>query len=661
MRAIYLFLLSLCCGFRSLSQHDDSTRVGNYRRQDAEWQIRDTTTQIHPGGREWMFKDTVTVNALIARAKHVGLTDSSEGDKIFRVAISKAKASGDFFSAGKAYYEMGEMYFRYKNHNKSFGAFFNAKENFVSAAARKEIAYTNFALGRQQYYRGNYKLSAAHLTYAMREARLLKLKKLESDILEYLGILYHVMPGAGATAAQPLMQAIEIKNKIHDSTGSLNTMQLLAGIFYDEHKYDSALYFSNRALGLAQRLKLVYNIDLIQLQRIPILLRLHQHQEARSILQSISNTLDTANLNLRIRYSIQSGNCHVATGDTASGERAYKIALKTAQNAGFSDMYSLVYKSMADAYFHVGDFKRAYECQLSYNNMMAGLYSADNFRPVNDLRYILNTNHTENKVKYLHSENKLKQQLLQNERSSKVALVLCALGFLVSAMIILLLYRKQQRKGKIIQQQSAEMQTLMKEIHHRVKNNLQVIASLLDLQSQTMNEGDASEAIRESRNRVHTMALIHQDLYGETNSKGVVMVDYIHRLVASLFSSYKVQPNKVVLQTDIVPMTLDIDVVVPIGFVLNELISNALKYAFISKESGILTISLRPDNGELILKVTDNGVGFPDNVNVYHAKSFGYKLVKAFAQKLKARLEVFNDNGASVVLRIRKCKIDSST
>ena len=138
--------------------------------------------------------DTSDIVEIISKAKEVGKKDSSAADKIFRIAISKAKKSNDLYHVGKAYYEMGEMYFRFKNHNKSFGAFLNAKENFAKAGSRRETAYANFTLGRQQYYRGNYKLSAGHLNYAMREAKQLKLKNLESDVLEYMGILYHVMP-----------------------------------------------------------------------------------------------------------------------------------------------------------------------------------------------------------------------------------------------------------------------------------------------------------------------------------------------------------------------------------------------------------------------------------------------------------------------------------
>ena len=606
--------------------------------------------------------DTSQIAATINKARQLGKVDSSAADKIFRIAIKTAVETNDPYHAGKAYYELGEMYYRFKNHNKSFGAFFNAKEYFVKAGSRNEIAYTNFALGRQQYFRGNYKISAGHLNYAMREAKQLQLRELESDVLEYLGILYHVMPNPRYTSSSLLRQALEIKQRIDDKTGALQILKTLGEVYYDNRRFDSALYFNTAAVNAARKLGLKYDAILAELQKVPALLRINEGKKALTILDNIrESSLDTSDLNISIRYYIQSGNYHIANEDTLTGSRYYDTALKIAQDAGFPEMFSLVYKNMADAYYHANSFQKAFEYQREYTHKMASLYSSDNYTTLGELQTILKTNITEDQVRYLSAQNEIKELRLKNERSLRITLLISAAGLLFSAIMIFILYRKQKKKSAIIEKQGIELQTLMKEIHHRVKNNLQVISSLLDLQSQTIGDRQASEAIKESRNRVQTMALIHQDLYSEGSLNGIEISDYITKLAQSLFSSYNVKKNKVLLETNIEPMLLDIDFVIPIGFVLNELISNALKYAFPDKESGILTIALEQKGGELILKVKDDGIGFPQGLNIYQAKSFGYKLVKAFAQKLKARLEVYNDNGACILLHIRKYKIRMST
>jgi two-component system, sensor histidine kinase PdtaS len=272
------------------------------------------------------------------------------------------------------------------------------------------------------------------------------------------------------------------------------------------------------------------------------------------------------------------------------------------------------------------------------------------------LEYILKTNITEDEVKYLQLQNGMKEVKLTNERNLRLVLLLSAGGLLLAGAVIFRLYHRQRKKNSIIEKQDADLRTLMKEIHHRVKNNLQVISSLLDLQSLTFGDKQAAEAIKESRNRVQTMALIHQHLYQEGNMKGMEMEDYINNLAQSLFSSYNVKKNKISLHTRIAPVPLDVDLVILIGLILNELISNALKYAFRKKESGnlFITLSQNEKEKELFLEVKDDGDGFPQGLNIYCTESFGYKLVRAFAQKLKARLKVFNDNGACIQLYIRK-------
>lgn len=254
-------------------------------------------------------------------------------------------------------------------------------------------------------------------------------------------------------------------------------------------------------------------------------------------------------------------------------------------------------------------------------------------------------------------ENILKGNQLTKEKRIKWQLISGGLLILLFGFAIFFMYRKQRSKNVLIEKQSEDLQMLMKEIHHRVKNNLQVISSLLDLQSLTIKDRQASEAIKESRNRVYSMALIHQNLYKEENVIGIEMNDYINKLVQSLFQSYNSGGNKILLKTDIDHLLLDVDMVIPIGLVLNELISNSLKYAFHNTNSGSLHITFKKNEEGMLLKVQDNGAGFPQGMNVFQNSSFGYKLVKAFAQKLKAKLEVYNDNGACILLHIKKIKL----
>jgi len=254
----------------------------------------------------------------------------------------------------------------------------------------------------------------------------------------------------------------------------------------------------------------------------------------------------------------------------------------------------------------------------------------------------------------LGRENTLKAKELEKEKKLRRVLIGGGALLLVAAAIILFQYRKQRAKSLVIQKQSDDMQVLMKEIHHRVKNNLQVISSLLDLQSLTIADNQASEAVKEGKNRVQSMALIHQNLYNEGNIKGIRTKEYINNLMQSLCDSYNISNDRVRVHTQIDDLNLDVDTMIPLGLVLNELVSNSLKYAFKDGRQGELNILLKEEPHHLLLKVSDNGMGYPDGLNARESKSFGMRMIRAFAQKLKAKLEIYNNNGAVVEMQITK-------
>lgn len=136
------------------------------------------------------------------------------------------------------------------------------------------------------------------------------------------------------------------------------------------------------------------------------------------------------------------------------------------------------------------------------------------------------------------------------------------------------------------------------------------------------------------------MALIHQRLYQDEDLVGVDTVEYIDKLTSSLINSYQIDDTSIQIHTFVDPMKLDVDTLIPIGLILNELISNSLKYAFKKQETGIVEIHLRRHESDIILKVSDNGQGLPADFSIEDSKSLGYRLIKAFSDKLGALLTI---------------------
>ncbi|MGB2957779.1 MAG: PAS domain S-box protein [Bacteroidota bacterium] len=194
-----------------------------------------------------------------------------------------------------------------------------------------------------------------------------------------------------------------------------------------------------------------------------------------------------------------------------------------------------------------------------------------------------------------------------------------------------------------------EKEILLKEIHHRVKNNLQIISSLLSLQSNTIESEATRELVRESQNRVRSMALIHEKLYQSASLARIDFGEYLRNLTRDLFRSYSAGGVSLKLQAE--DISLDIDAAIPCGLMVNELVSNALKYAFAQTKGGELLITFsQVARDKFALSVTDNGVGLPSDLDVRNPRSLGLQLVNMLVAQLRGTLDVVSDGGTTFMI-----------
>jgi PAS domain S-box-containing protein len=210
-------------------------------------------------------------------------------------------------------------------------------------------------------------------------------------------------------------------------------------------------------------------------------------------------------------------------------------------------------------------------------------------------------------------------------------------------------YKQAEEKIKASLQ---EKEVLLKEIHHRVKNNLQIIYSLLDLQSQYTDEPVTQSIFQESCNRVKSMALVHETLYQSPDCAKVNFIKYIENLTNNLFQAYGVDVNHILLEKALDEVTLSLDTAIPCGLIINELVSNALKYAFPNKAKGTIHVSLHcNENKSYTLIIRDNGIGLPINFNLKHLNSLGLNLVHILIEQLEGTLELDCRKGTKFCIR----------
>lgn len=208
-----------------------------------------------------------------------------------------------------------------------------------------------------------------------------------------------------------------------------------------------------------------------------------------------------------------------------------------------------------------------------------------------------------------------------------------------------------------IKESLREKEALLTEIHHRVKNNMQIISSLLNLQSQYV-EGDevAADVLKESQNRVKSMAMLHEKLYQSGSLTEIRFDDYVERLVTDLFYTYKIPEDQIKSVIEVEEVQLNMETAVPCGLIISELVSNSLKHAFPNKKKGELTVLVKKQKDEYELIISDNGVGLPDELDFKKTNTLGLQLVKSLVAQIDGEIELDRSHGTEFKIRFKELK-----
>ncbi|WP_216746138.1 sensor histidine kinase [Paucihalobacter ruber] len=298
------------------------------------------------------------------------------------------------------------------------------------------------------------------------------------------------------------------------------------------------------------------------------------------------------------------------------------------------------YLDLADAFVGLGNFEQA----LIYKDKA----NANSKKILEDK--IVNIE-SEMAIKYetVKKDEALVSQAALIQQKNKTQTLIIVIASLLFAFLLSLLYffSKNKKATKIIRAKNAENELLLKEIHHRVKNNLEMVKSLIALQSAQIEDGATKDAMIASQNRVQSMGIIHQKLYQGDNLGSIEMKDYFINLSEGILDTFNAE-DQVKIECAMDNLDLDVDTAVPIGLIVNELLTNALKYAFPEKQGGTINISLeKTKNNNLKLKVVDNGVGKTAGL-APKGTGFGSQLVKLLTQQLNGTMVERTDKGTHI-------------
>ena len=513
------------------------------------------------------------------------------------------------------------------------------------------------------------------------------------DFLTNLGVVYY-RQGLIGKAIEPYIEAVDICQQ-HGMDDRRSRLLNNLGIFYRMlNRYEEAIDIYDQSYALreagADTMGMANNL----FNKAAAYAKIKEPEnainaldQAESLYKTIGSTADvltcgvargTAYVDMKIFDKARDEYERVlAMPETSSLQNPYKINLYqglalTYLNAGAprraekeldkirkdinteadSEQKARNHELWSEVYSQTGQYGRAYQSLLAYKELRDTLFSEENanLRSEMETRYL--TKEKEYEIDLLNTENVLAETRLKAARQRNIGL---GIGLLLFAGLLAWLYqlfKKTKKQNEIISKANREKEILLKEIHHRVKNNLQVVSSLLTLQSKYVDDDTALDAINTGKSRVQSMSILHRNLYQNENLKNIKIKPYFDDLVENLVNTYKVGDKDVTINSEVDDIELDVDTVIPMGLITNELISNALKYAFKNRDSGHISLQIQELNGSLNLTVSDDGIGIPFTEIPRRSKTLGMQLIHSFSKKLKADIKIENNNGTMIQLSI---------
>ena len=475
-----------------------------------------------------------------------------------------------------------------------------------------------------------------------------------------IGLLYRMLKDYDK-ALYYFTQSIQLKQTAEDSLGVATTLLNISTCYPHQQGFDSALVYAQKALALAIQLKHPAkiavangNIGLAWLGKNKPALAYPYLQQAAAMAKAI-NSFDEE------YFAIYNGMGlyyhHMA--NLPLSQHWYTRGLNQAMSSNRREQQVTFLKKLAQLHAEQGQYKQAYTRQQMADQLNDSLLNETALRQLQEMNMVYETEQKEQRIQQLTNDAMTSQlSLLQSKRQTYLLLAFLAIAIAITGAIIWVLRANQTKNKKleaqkaIIENQLQEKEILMREIHHRVKNNLQIISGLLNLQSRHINDPNALQAVREGRNRVKSIALIHQQLYQHQSLTAVNLQAYLHELMQSIHQSFKDIGKHISHTVQCPHLLLDVEVAVPIGLILNELVTNSYKYAFTQQEQGHINLTVTTNQTTLHLHIKDNGTGLPELFNWHQQKTFGTKMINTLVSKLNATLTHQNEQGLLVIIEI---------
>lgn len=611
--------------------------------------------------------DSLEIRTLVDSVIRMQSGNPAERVDLVNQIIKKSKAVNYYRGLVNGYNQLGNLYSDQGKFLACREAYLNALPFTDSIESRlgKGIVLDN--LGSVERMLGNYPES---MDYHQRARSFYEKNEVLNGIgssTNNLAILYKIS-GSLNLALDEYKRALEIgrqTNKVNGIAGTLVNMSLL---FLEIGDLDSAGWYVGQVFAMdplpdPQRLSQAYStLADIYLNQGKLDSALLVIEKGQGLMAGLGNRY----VDLVLKF--KEGNTRRQLGQTTRARRIFEECLEVSEEMGALEIQKSIYQTLSLTDEKEGDYKLALD---NFKKMIAIRDSMLGEEQRNALLTLQEKYEFEKKEKEVAQLNLELTQAVQTrqekelalKRSEKriwvliavAALLLLVVGFVVAKLL------GNARRGRLLKEKQElterslnEKEVLVSEVHHRVKNNLQVIYNILDLQSRSLDDEVGKQALQDSMLRVSSMSLVHNELYHQDNLSGIQMSTYFPRLLGHIQGSFAGRLEGLSLEAEVEEsLWLDLDSAVPLGMVVNELVTNALKHAFPDGKGGDIRVRLKREGPALRLEVEDNGIGKSGNIR---SGAFGSKLVKSLLRQLKGEMKESVEHGTLIAIVIRKFK-----
>lgn len=614
-----------------------------------------------------------------------------------------------------AYIELSQYYDIYADSEYSYKILYHqkAEDLYRQSGEKQKQAYTlkNLADFHQLYEKDS--LAITELLQALSIYKSINYPEVQG-VYDLLGYVSYTLGNYKQALTYGLL-AVETAEKVKVSDAELSTIYNRVGTtYYQLRQYEEANDYFKRSFALAMKNQDTTNARVISPNIINTYMRLNKKQEAIIFLKRVEYIYTTApdwdkanfittlvglylqvgqiektepyipqllrmipketepgavkNINMTlISYYYSVGNYHEMYKYLPTYE---KLAKEYGTISNLADSYYLWFKADSS----LGNYPRAIAHYQLYKAASDSALNMVNNKQVAQLLIEFQTEKKNKDIELLRKQGEIQQSELKQASVTRNVMIGGAIMLALLLGISYNRYRLKQRSNKKLQLQQEEInekndslqhllnqkekllgekEWLVKEIHHRVKNNLQIVVSLLNTQAAHLQEGDALMAIQESRHRMQIISLLHQKLYQAETSSLIDMQVYIREVINYLKESFK-GINHIYFDQQIDAITLDISRAVPVGLILNEAITNCIKYAFPNNVNGNITVSFtKEDDESLLLNIADNGTGIAKDVDLSQRNTMGMQLMQTLSEQLDGNMTIESKEGAIVKICFR--------